>query len=93
MMACPSPNAYTLALALLMLCSPTVNMDRLKPFRASRRRAPPAPGPGQVSASDPRQEDQHEVELLPNRKKKRGVTRYLVLWQGHLSADDEWIWE
>jgi hypothetical protein len=25
-MACPSPNAYTLALPLLMLCSPTVNV-------------------------------------------------------------------
>jgi hypothetical protein len=31
--ACPSPNAYshTLALPRRMLCSPTVNVDRLKP--------------------------------------------------------------
>ncbi len=33
-MACPSPNAlaYTLALPRKMRCSPTVNVDRLKPF-------------------------------------------------------------
>ncbi len=30
--ACPSPNAYTLALPRKMRCSPTVNVDRLKPF-------------------------------------------------------------
>jgi hypothetical protein len=30
--ACPSPNAYTLALPSRMQCSPTVNVDRLKPF-------------------------------------------------------------
>jgi hypothetical protein len=40
--------------------------------------------------SDPGQEGEHEVEL--NRKTTRGVTRYLVLWRGHTSADDEWLW-
>ena len=39
--------------------------------------------------SDPGQEGEHEVEL--NRKTTRGVTRYLVLWRGHTSADDEWL--
>ncbi len=87
-MACPSPNAYTLALPRQMLCSPTVNVDRLKPFHA-RVDAPPAPG--QVSDPDPGQEGEHEVELLLNRKSKRGVTHYLVQWRGHTSADDEWI--
>ena len=31
------------------------------------------------------------MELLLNRRKVRGVTRYLVLWKGHTSADDEWL--
>ncbi len=30
------------------------------------------------------------MELLLNHKTKRGVTRYLVRWRGHTSADDEW---
>ena len=44
--ACPSPNAYTLALPRRMRCSPTVNvnLNRLKPFH-SRAGAAPAPGP------------------------------------------------
>jgi hypothetical protein len=33
-MACPSPNAYTLALPRRVRCSPTVNVDRLKPYLA-----------------------------------------------------------
>jgi hypothetical protein len=34
-------------------------------------------------------EGEHEVELLLNRKTtKRGVTRYLVRWRGHTSAND-----
>jgi hypothetical protein len=42
--------------------------------------------------SDDGQEGEHEVELLLNRKTtKRGVTRYLVRWHGHTSADDEWL--
>ena len=84
--ACPSPNAYTLALPRRMRCSPTVNVDRLKPFY-ERAGAPPAPGP----VSDAGQEGEHEVEQLLNRRTVRGVTRYLVRWRGHTSADDEWL--
>ena len=56
--ACPSPNAYTLSLPSKMRTSPTVNVDRLKPFFA-RAGAPPLPGP----VSDAGQEGKHEVEL------------------------------
>jgi retron-type reverse transcriptase len=31
------------------------------------------------------------VELLLNRREIHGVTRYLVRWRGHSSADDEWL--
>ena len=84
--ACPSPNAYTLALPPRMSCSPTVNVDRLKPY-FPRHGAPPPPGP----VSDPGQEGEHEVELLLNRRHVRGVLRYLVRWRGHSSADDSWL--
>ena len=84
--ACPSPNAYTLELPRRMLCSSTVNVDRLKPFH-ERVDAPPEPGP----VLDQGQEGEHEVELLLNRKEVRGVTRYLVRWRGHSSAADEWL--
>ena len=41
--------------------------------------------------SDARQEGEHEAELLLNRRTVRDVTRYLVRWRGHASADDEWL--
>ena len=82
----PQPNAYTLALPRKMRCSPTVNVDRLKPF-FERAGVSPAPGP----ASGAGQEGEHEVELLLNRRLVRGVLRYLVLWRGNTSADDTWL--
>ena len=82
--ACPGPNAYTLALPSRMLCSPTVNVDRLKPF-FERDGADPTPR----SVSDVGQEGEHVVELLRNRTEKRGATRYVVRWRGHTSADDK----
>ncbi len=80
----PSPNAYTLALPRRMRCSPKVNVDSLKPF-FERLGTAPAPGP----VFDAGQEGEHEVELLPNRRLVRGVTRYLVRWRRHTSADDK----
>ena len=74
MTACPSPNAYTLALQRKKHCSPTVHVNRLKPFFA-RAETPPASGP----VSDAGQEGEHEAELLLNRRLVRGATRYLVL--------------
>ena len=53
--ACPSPNAYTLALPRKTRCSPTVDVDRLKPYFA-RADEPPPPGP----VSDAGQEDEHD---------------------------------
>ncbi len=41
--------------------------------------------------SDLGQQGEHEMELLLNRTEKRGVTRYLVRWRSHTSADDEWL--
>ncbi len=67
-----------------MQCIRTVNVDQLKPFHEPVD-APPAPG----LVSDPGQEGEHEVELLLNRRLVHGVTRYLVRWRGHTSADDE----
>jgi hypothetical protein len=67
--ACPSPKAYTLALPRRMQGSPTVNVDRLKPFH-ERVDALPAPGP----VSDAGQAGKHEVELPLNRRTTRGVT-------------------
>ncbi len=84
--ACPSPNAYTLSLPRRMRCSPAVNVDRLKPFY-ERLGTASAPGP----VLDAGQEGEHEAKLLLNRRLVRGVTRYLVLWRGHTSADDQWL--
>ena len=62
--ACPSPNAYTLALLRRMRCSPMVNVDRLKPFSALAGASPAATGP----VPNAGQEGEHEVELLLNSK-------------------------
>ena len=83
--ACPSPNAYTLALPRKMCCSTTVNIDKLKPYVA-RADEPPPPGPG----SDAGQEGEHEVELLLNRRQFRSVTQYLVRWRGLSSSAKIW---
>ncbi len=60
---CQSLNAYTLALPRWMLCSPTVNVDSLKPFF---ERLGTSLAPGLVF--DAGQEGEHEVELLLNRR-------------------------
>ena len=51
----PTGNAYTLALPRKIRCSPTVDVDRLKPYFA-RADEPPPPGP----VSDAGQEDEHD---------------------------------
>ena len=79
--ACPGPNTYTLALPRKMCCSPTVNVERLKPF-FERLDALSPPGP----VLDSGQEGEHEVELLLNRSLVRGVTQYLVRWRGHAAV-------
>ena len=54
--ACSGPNAYTLVLPWKIRCSPTVKVDRLKPF-VTRAGTSPAPGP----VSDTGLEGKHEV--------------------------------
>ena len=81
----PGPNTYTLTLPRRFKCSPTVNVDRLKPYHPRAGRADP-PGP----VLDPGQEGEYVVEQLLNRKTLRGRTYYLVRWQGHASATDSW---
>ena len=75
--ACPSPNAYTLALPCRMRCSPTVNVDRLKPF-VDRAGASPAPGP--VSARD--RKGSTRWSCCSTAGRCAVVTRYLVRFAG-----------
>ena len=56
MTACPSPNAYTRVLPLRMGCSPTINVDSLKPHVDS---ACVSPAPGPTAVSDAGQEGEH----------------------------------
>jgi transposase InsO family protein len=83
--ALAGPNTYTLALPRRFRCSPTVNVERLKPYYA-RPDKPDPPGP----VTDQGQEGEYVVEQLLNRKTLRGRTYYLVRWQGHDSAEDSW---
>ena len=52
--ALAGPNAYTLSLPRRFKCSPTVNVDRLKPYHSRPDRAPP-----QGPVSDPGQEGEY----------------------------------
>jgi hypothetical protein len=65
----PSPNAYTLALPAQMLCSQTINVDRLEAYHARVGTSQP-PGPVDDAGQ--------EGEQLLNRQTSRGVTLYLV---------------
>ena len=83
--ALAGPNTYTLALPKRFKCSPTVNVERLKPYYArTGRRSSPGP------VADPGQDGEYEVEQILNRKTIRGRTHYLVRWKGQSSADDSW---
>jgi len=84
--ALAGPNTYTLALPKRFRCSPTVNVDRLKPYHP--RTDQPGP-PGPVTDAGP-QAGEFEVEQLLNRKVVRGRTYFLVRWRGHASAEDSW---
>ncbi len=77
------PNTYTLALPRRFRCSPTVNVERLKPYHA-RPDKPDPPCP----VADPGQAGEYLVEQLLNCKVIMGRTYYLVRWQGHDWADD-----
>jgi hypothetical protein len=82
--ACPSPDAYPLALPPRMRCCSTVHAGRRTPFHA-RVGAPPAPGPVWSGG----QEGEREAErLLHRHTTQRGVARCLVRWRGRTSADD-----
>jgi hypothetical protein len=88
--ALAGPNTYTLALQRRFRCSPTVNLECLKPYHASTDKPDP-PGP----VADPGQAGEYVtpvtvVEQLLNRKILRGRTYYLARWRGHDSADDSW---
>jgi hypothetical protein len=76
-------NTFTLALPRRFRCSPTVNVERLKPYHARPDKLdPPCPVTNQG------QEGKYVLEQLLNSKTLRGQTYYLVLWQGHNSAED-----
>ena len=73
--AVAGPNTYTLTLPARFKCSPTVNVDRLKPYFLRTGR-PPSPGP----VTDPGQAGEYLVEQLLNRKTVQGQTYNPVRW-------------
>ena len=81
--ACPSPNAYTLPLPRKMRCSPTVNVDRLKPLFA--RAGTPLARP----VSDAGQEREHEVKPLLNHGVARALPPLVVPAWFRLAAPSE----
>ena len=86
--AVAGPNTYTLTLPARFKCSPTVNVDRFKPYFLSLPSDGPALSSGPVT--DPGPAGEYVVEQLLNRKTVHGRTYYLVRWQGHASAADSW---
>jgi hypothetical protein len=104
LIACPGPNANTLELPSRMLCSPTVNVDRFKPF-FERNGVDLAPWP----VSDVGRKAASTRWSCCSIGRRSGVTHgylvrwsghhdthgYLVRWSGHhdTSTDDEWLRE
>ena len=73
--AVAGPDANTMTLPALFKCSPTVSVDRLKPYFLRTGR-PPSPGP----VTDPGQAGEYLVEQLLNRKTVQGQTYNPVRW-------------
>ena len=71
--AVAGPNTYTLTLSARFKCSPTVKVDRLKPY-FPRPGRPSSPGP----VTDPGQAGEYVVEQLLNSKTVRCRTYYVV---------------
>ncbi len=79
--ALAGPNTYTLSLPKRFKCSPTVNVERLKPYYArTGRRSSPGP------VADPGQEGEYEVEQILNRKTKPCVVALIIGGGGRARA-------
>ena len=79
-LACPSRNAYTLALPREMRCSPTIIVDHLK------RPSLSVSGPRRPRGPSLTRDRRASTKLLLNRRRVRGITRYLVRWRGRTSV-------